>query len=562
MTKKLILYLCLHLAAISAIAQSYPTNYFSHPLHLPVSIAGDFAEIRPNHFHSGLDLRTDGKEGEPVYAPADGYVSRINISAWGGGKVLYITHPNGYRTVYMHLSAFCGETAKFVRNYQYTNHLYAFDIELPKDSIKVRKGEVVALTGNSGGSTGPHLHYEIRYAENDQPINPFYFGIQYSDPIAPTIKAIKIYPADQGTLINGKHAELRVAGEQVVRVAGRFYVGIYTYDQMEPESKNKNGVEKIELYVDDCLFFRYHVPTFLFEDTRVVNALIDYPQFQLNREYFIITRHLRGVHANFSTALRNNGYLWFRDGKQHTLEYRVSDYKGNTSRSKVIVRSDTVTAALPQSSILAAGEPIAYFKKFTLQRPGFKAELKANTVYDNDQVLYAVDSTSGSLAPIHRISLRRNPLPPHQSFTVTLPVPSTIPEKLRQKLTVVCINGKTTAACSTVQKGSELEATTRSFGGFSIQLDTVPPTVKPLNFKSGTYLSHSKLNVKIADNLTGVVSYGCYINGEWQLAEHDGKTSSLTVDASHLRKGTNKVVFILSDAVGNRTEEEFKLLKK
>ena len=165
----------------------FPTNYFKHPIQLPVSMSGDFGEIRSNHFHSGLDLRTGGKEGIKVYAPADGYVSRINISAYGGGKVLYITHPNGYKTVYMHLSAFCGDIGKVVRRYQYEHQTFTMDINLSPDSLPVKQGQLVALTGNTGGSGGPHLHYEIRYAENDQPINPLYFGVPYSDPITPTI---------------------------------------------------------------------------------------------------------------------------------------------------------------------------------------------------------------------------------------------------------------------------------------------------------------------------------------------------------------------------------------
>ena len=540
-------------------------------------MSGGFAEIRPNHFHSGLDIRTGGKEGERVYAPNDGYVSRINISAWGGGKVLYITHPDGFRTVYMHLSEFCGEIGRFVHNYQYAHHTFAFDIELPKDSIRVTKGQLVALTGNTGGSAGPHLHYEIRYAENDQTINPLYFGLPYSDPIAPTIENIKLYPADSRTLICGSNSEYFLSRKSkngkksswtsdTIPVAGRFYTGIYTYDGHETGSASKNGVDRIELYIDGHLFHRYTVPTFMFEETRAINAIIDYPQYQRNRHYYILSRRLRGDRNNFSTALRDNGYIFFDDGKVHRLEYRVSDHKGNTSRRQFFVRD--VSSAKPASEtnssefLQPTGEPITYYKRFAMQKPGFKVEMQPYTIYDNDQLTYFSAKDAASLSPVHRIALRRHPLPPHQSFDVTIAIPSNITDSLVSKLTIVCINGNKASALPTRREGSNLSAPTRSFGGFALRADTVPPTIKPTNFSDGKPFVGKQLIVKIGDNLTGIVAYECYINGQWQLAEHDGKISSLTVSASHLQRGTNRVIFRLTDAVGNSTEQSYTLTFK
>jgi len=557
-------------------------NYTALPIRLELSLAGGFAEIRSNHFHSGLDIRTGGKEGEPVYAPADGYVSRINISAWGGGKVLYITHPDGYRTVYMHLSAFCGKIGEFVKNYQYSNHTFAFDIDLPADSIRVCKGQMIALTGNTGGSAGPHLHYEIRLAHNDQPINPLYFGLKYNDNIAPTIAGIKLYPANSTATINNRNAVYNAYPTTVattkkgsknkhktnpktdsITVSGPFYAGIYTYDQMEPLSHNKNGVEKIELLVDGELFFRYQVPTFLFEETRIVNALIDYPHYLRTREYFILTRHLHGDRNNFSTAYRNNGYIQFDDNAIHTLLYRVSDYKGNVTTRQIQIKSTPFdTSNVAHNTFLAEGEPITYYKRFKLIRPEFSMYAEPYTVYENDQLVYIRKKNQGFLTDIHHITLKKNPLPPHQSITVEIDIPAIIPYVLRDKLTVVCTNGKKVSACATTRQGDKLKAVSRTFGGFAIQVDTIPPQLTPLNFKNNQQITSNKIKVKISDNLTGVISYHCEVNGQWQLAEHDGKTASLTVEASHLRRGNNTVKFSLSDAVGNTTIKEFTLHRK
>ncbi|MCR4816069.1 MAG: M23 family metallopeptidase [Bacteroidales bacterium] len=579
--KRLVLYILL-LVRLVATAQTdsslfggvfrvHSKNYTALPVRLPLSLSGGFAEIRSNHFHSGLDIRTGGKEGERIYAPADGYVSRINISAWGGGKVLYITHPDGYRTVYMHLSQFCGEIGRFVHDYQYSHHLFAFDIDLPKDSIRVTKGQLIALSGNTGGSAGPHLHYEIRLAENDQTINPLLFGIPYNDPIAPTIAGIKLYPSDVSTTINGSHNELKIYPKgkntkisDTIEVSGRFYTGIYTYDQMEPGSSSKNGVFRIELYVDGTLFHRYQVPTFMFEETRAINAIIDYPHYQRSREYYILSRHLRGDRNNFSIALRDNGHIFLRDGKVHRLEYRVSDHKGNISRHSFYVRTLPLPSddTLSEPSILQGDtEPVTYFKQFRLQRPSFSVGIKPYTVYDNDLLIYRSTPDPAGLSRQHHITLKRHPLPPHQSFDLAITIPESIPSSLLDKLTLVCINGKNVSALSTSRDGDHLRASSRSFGAFAIRLDTVAPTVRPVNFAEGKAIKGSRITVKIADNLTGIVSYSCHINGQWQLAEHDGKSATLNVDASHLRKGRNNVTFRITDAVGNSIEQTWTILK-
>ena len=542
-------------------------DYSVLPVRLPLLMAGSFAEIRPNHFHSGLDIKTDSKEGERVYAPNDGYVSRINISAWGGGKVLYITHPDGYRTVYMHLSQFCGAIGQFVHDYQYSNHTYAFDIELPKDSIRVSKGQLIALTGNTGGSAGPHLHYEIRLAENDQPINPLLFGLEYTDLIAPTIAGIKIYPASDNATIDGKSGTFTLLSKQLplydtLTVSGRFYTGIYTYDQHEPGSRNKNGIHRIELYIDDTLFYVYTIPTFVFDETRAINAIIDYPHYQRTREYYIISRHLRGDRNNFSTAYRNNGYIHFDDNKIHQIRYRAIDHKGNYAQQTLYLRSVPSQSTTDQANtpaITATGEPITYFKHFRLEREGFTASIRPYTVYENDMLSYRRTKDNLSVSDRHHINLVKHPLPPHQSFDIQMDIPQGIGSEELDKMTIVCINGKNVSALPTTVEGNKLCAQTRSFGAFAIRLDTVPPTLKAVNFSNNKTLKSNRITVKISDNLTGIVSYSCHINGEWQVAEHDGKTATLSVDARHLRKGTNRITFRLTDAAGNATEQTWKI---
>lgn len=552
----------------------FPKDYFSSPLRRPLAFSASFAELRPNHFHSGMDIRIGNKEGEAVYAPADGYVSRINISPWGGGQVLYITHPNGYCTVYMHLLDFAGEIGEWVRSYQYSHHVYAFDAS-PDDTIRVKKGQLIAHAGNSGSSGGPHLHYDIRYAHNDQPINPLYFGLPYQDNIEPIIRDIKVYPADDGAKINGRQAPISLLGStnakkgqrrtpwlDTLTVSGRFYTGIYATD-ISQGSPGKNGVERIELYVDDSLFFRYSIPTFLFEETRAINAILDYPEYLRSRRTFVVTRQLPGNHNSWCQSSNGNGNLSFAAGTKHKLTYVALDYKGNSaSRTfwiKALAAPVLKDAAGHVPGIDHHGIAVSYFKRNDIGKPGFRLVMEEGTIYDNDLLLYSVAPHARLLSSVHNIRLQRNDLPPHKSMCIYMPVPPVKDTALRNKMVIVSINGMRMNALATSRQDDMLIGSARDFGSFGIALDTIAPSLTPVNLRSGgRYAKGTVWQIKVSDNLSGVATYHCYVNGSWVLSRYDGKTAALYIDPSAaLHGGTNSVGIILTDAVGNKTEQTY-----
>lgn len=547
-----------------------PQDYFIHPVKLPLSLSATFGEIRSNHFHGGLDIRVGGKIGEPVYAAADGYVSRIKITPYGGGKHIYITHPNGLRTVYMHLNDYCGDLKTFVRDYQYKHRVFAFDIDLPPDSIPVSQGQLIAHAGNTGSSGGPHLHYEIRYADNDQPINPLYFGIEYNDPLPPTIVNIKLYPADTTTLIDGKSEEWvatsrRRQGKRYISVTldsatvqGRFYTGIYTYDMSEKSGRH-NGVERIELYVDGELFSTYSVPTYIYEETRSINTHIDYPQYLKNKEYYILSRVLPGVRYPKTITVRGDGYLCFYDNAHHTLEYRVYDYKGNVAKRTLSLRSvmpqagpvATHTSAIPDNL------KVSYLKPYRLDTLAFRASLSSRTLYADDYFDFKRWNKNGYIGPVFSFKPHNNPYPPAQTYTIAIRIPASL-QVPRNKLTIAMV-GKNPSACETRHNSGWLEADVRAFGAYSIVADTVSPTVKPLNFKSGMVFTGNELKIKITDDLSGINTYNCYINNRWVLAEYDPKVASIIINAKSLKKGANEFTVKITDAVGNLTEETYNI---
>src|SRR5574344_1846744 len=280
-SKRLVLTLLFFFSFQGLFAQiNYPKGYFSSPMNIPLSAAGYFAELRGDHFHSGMDLRTNGKEGQCVLAPADGYVSRIKIQAFGGGKNLYLTHPNGYTTVYMHLQRYCKAIEDFVKAYQTSHNTYEFDTKVTEGLLAFKQGDTIAISGNTGASGGPHLHYEIRNTQTEHTINPQLFGLQMIDTIAPKIYNIEIVPWKEGSKVafsdqrkifsisESKTSPYPLLCEgDTVKVTGRVYLGLLAFDKMI--SKNdRNGVYCSQVFVDDSLFWPLKLAEISFAATR------------------------------------------------------------------------------------------------------------------------------------------------------------------------------------------------------------------------------------------------------------------------------------------------------
>lgn len=557
-------------------AASLPRDYFINPMNIPMSMSATFGEIRANHFHGGLDLRVGGEVGEPVYAAAEGYVSRIKVSPWGGGKHIYITHPNGLRTVYMHLDGYAGDLAKFVHDYQYSHRLFAFDVDLPVDSIKVDKGQLIGYAGNTGSSGGPHLHYEIRFADNDQPINPLYFGMDYTDPVKPTIANIKLYPADGGTLIDGQPREWTMTTSRRVKkryvsvttdsvtVAGRFYAGIYAYDMSE-EGQRKNGVDRIELYVDGDLFAIYSVPSYIYEETRAINAQIDYARYQKTKEYYVITRQLPGIRYPKVTAASDSGYLCFNDNTLHKLEFRVSDYKGNVTKQTLKVRSRHQSAVTEKQAVASqtithsGNHAIKFSSPFHFDTAGFRLSIKPYTLYADDELVFRIlQRKPGFYGNVYTIYPRKYNYPPNFVYTIELPVPRGVRVN-HSKLLICSVAGNKSSAVETRLENGVLKADVKYFGSFTVAADTIPPEVKPSNFTDGANVTKKEVRLKITDDFSGIGTYNCYLDGRWVLAEYDPKVAALIVSSKLLKKGRNILKVKITDAVGNLTEKQYVL---
>lgn len=537
--------------------QKYPLVDFRSPLDIvPPALAGSFGELRANHFHSGMDYRTNQREGYPVYAIADGYVSRLRVQNSGFGLAVYLTHPNGYTSVYGHLSRFNPKIGQQVKALQYQKKSYEID-EFPGSTlIPVRKGDVIAYTGNTGSSGGPHLHFEIRDSKTEATINPQLFGFEIPDNIPPVIYSMYVYRLNQKPFneltpkqyfqVVGGNGNYRLNNVSTINLSGEVGFGIISTDKHNGAS-GTNGVYSIELEMDGKTIFTSALERFKFENSKAINSHIDYPTFINTRKSiqksFVDPGNPLGIYSN----LVNNGRIDFNDGKLHQLKYIITDGKGNKSILQFKVQSDE--KAVIKTPEQALGTPYSYSNLNEFNQPDVKVILPKGTLYNdlNFQYKTLAKPAGNAYSAIHQIHNNLTPL--HLGFELWIKADSSL-DKYKEKALIVSKNG---ASQGGAFDNGYVKANPRNFGSFYIAIDTIPPTLTPLNISDGKNMAGiSKMSFKLRDNLSGLKSFNGYVDGKWILMEFDAKTASLwhTFDGS-IAPGKHSLEVIVTDMKGN-----------
>lgn len=540
-----------------ALAQELPQGYFRNPLASDIGLSATFAEFRTGHFHAGIDMRTGGAVDQPVYAAADGYVAKVSISPWGGGKILYIKHPNGYTSVYMHLNGYAGAIGKAVLKEQYAQRSYSITKLFGPNELPVKKGQLVARSGNTGGSGGPHLHFEVRQGgmadlhTHATTINPLLFGLPYRDGIDPTIRGVRVYPEGGEPFEVGK--------DNTVTVGGPFHLGIYATDAAEG-STAKNGPDRVEVLLDGTPFFTYTTERFPLDSSRMVNALLDYPHYARTRQPYLLTRALPGAEGPWIPQRMGDGIFRLRPGSTHHIGIRAFDIKGNVAeRTLTVTTSPSQTGQTSRTSQTGpTSHSVKYNHPFNLQQSTFGIQLPAFTLYADDRLEC---SASGTMV---KVNPTVNEIPPHVAYT--LGIRGSLPGVPADKTVIVLVTRKPGSVKHTAHKTTHADgwhkAQVRDWGEFTLAADTTAPTVRAVNFSEGKPLKTNTLKVKISDNLAGIETYHCYLNGQWVLAEYDGKTATLVLDsAGKLKAGPNRLRVVVTDGTGNTTDLTWNLTK-
>ena len=535
---------CLH-----SQTESFPL--YPNPVKIPVYLSATFAEIRTNAFHAGVDIRTQGVEGKEVFAVADGYVSRIGVSPFGYGKVLYITHDDGFTSVYAHLSKFNKKIADFVKMKQYENKSFSQNILLEEDMFPIKRGDFLGFTGNSGGSGGPHLHYEIRYTDTQEPVNPLFFGLKIKDNIKPCIKGLAIYPLEN-SIVNGSTSPFYTYSldNPSFEVGGDIAFGINVFDQADG-SNNKNGPYSIELFADEKLIFSITSYKYSYSETRYVNSLIDYSYFINNKERFIRTEI--DEFNKLSVYDVKDGIVAVNQGDTLNMKYVVKDYNNNVSILPFTLIG-VESPEIEQNNILPnLSYDIFDGKSCDINLNGFEAHIPKNAFYRDVTLSVSKIDTIQNIFSDYAYRLGSDEIPLHKKIKIRIKVAEEFVDDTLLYVASVDKNGKL-SYLGNKYNDDFIEAQTNVLGTYLIAKDDIKPAIKPLNFKSiGLITDNWSLRLEIEDKESGIDKYEMLVNGEWVLAEYDAKNKLLIYQIdNHIKKGHNTLEVIVTDMLGNK----------
>ncbi len=549
---------------------------FIPPLDIPLYLTGTFGELRSEHFHAGIDLKTQEETGKPVFSIDEGYVVRVKVQENGYGKALYINHPGGITSVYAHLDKFMDDIAAYVKEKQYEHQTFEIDLFPDASRFVFNKGEIIGLSGNTGGSLGPHLHFELRETNSEKPIDPMKYYRDFKDNIKPGIRNIAFYPVSKQSLVNHRNDKLIITPayhegefhiEDTILVSGKFGIGVETYDYMN-ETNNRYGVKSIKLFSDSVLYFHQQMEKFSFYETRYINSLVDYEEKV--KQNLHIQKLFIEPNNQLSTYkyAANNGHLFYNDHQMHKIRIEINDFLSNQTFIELYIRSmehhphQHNRKPSPIDKIMPYQQPNSY------KNPMVQVEFPAGCFYDTlyfDYELKEMPSNNQYASPVHLI---HNPYTPvHKSYVLKIK-PENLPEYLYPKTFIAYIDGeadnKYEYAGSDIEHGF-LTAKPRKLGEFALMVDTISPEIKPLNITENQDMSQEDtIWFRITDDLSGISTYEGRIDGEWVLFEYDPKNDLLFYAFDENRLQINKdheLVLKASDQLENTSAFSIKFFK-
>jgi hypothetical protein len=560
----IIITLWLHSVAFAQ--QHYPQNYFRSPLDIPLVLSGSFGELRSNHFHSGIDIKTQGVTGKAVYAAADGYVSRIKVSPYGYGNALYITHPNGYVSVYAHLDRYNDSIAGIIKWVQYKRKSFAVDYYPAKGNIKVHKGQLIAYSGNSGSSGGPHLHFEIRKASNAHPINPFLFGISVPDHQYPRISKLAVYDYYSPVYQKRQEYPLKQSGKKVwapghdtIYTHESFYVGVVSIDRMDG-ANNKNGLYMLRFYMDSSLYFTFKADQISFDEKRYINSYIDYEAYMDKKIKFQRTLIQANNHLSNTRGAVNRGIFVLPDDKAHQIRVEALDYAGQKSSLVFYVKKNRHEQPVLEN----ANARIFQWDHNNIYRTEHLVfSIPKGALYDN--IDFSASEEENPFTPysaLYHVHKESEPL--HKYCSISIKADSALTSDLQAK---ACIVSLTKNDDFYYEGGSYkdgfVSTKTRSFGRYLIAVDTLAPLIKNYNvYPNKNITRQANIAFKVSDDLSGIDRYDAYIDGQWVLLEYDPKKNRMfyRID-QHFPQGKHEFKIVLTDSKGNRAERKLNLIR-
>lgn len=533
--------------------QEYPQDYFISPLDIPLDVSGSFGELRSNHFHAGLDLKTKGVEGLPVIAVADGYVSRIKIATFGYGKAIYVNHPNGYTTVYGHLQRANAKIEETINKRHYSEKSFEIEMFFKPSELPVKKGEIIAFSGNSGGSGGPHLHFEFRDTKTENIINPLLFGFDkyVIDKFKPKVNNIMVYPINDTVAINDefKAQTLYLSnsddGNYVankITSNGAIGFSVNTYDNMT-NPYNRNGIYKVSAFVNGVPYFSYKFDTFSFDESKHINYFLDYHKFKNSGQRFQKTFKNKEYPLSIVNQNTKDGILKVQPMSSYTYKIVIEDFSKNTSTIEIPIVYK-ISSAL-KSEVESSTKKIKVSNDYIFEEQNWTINFTPDTFYEDFKMKMKVSNDT--------LYLHEDEIPVKNSFTISYDM-SSLANEIKSKSFIAYLDGKKIDYVRSYIKGNTINAKIKKLGNYKVMQDTTPPKIYGINFSEGkTIDSYTTIAIKISDDLSGIDTYNAYLNGNWILMEYDYKTNKLVHNFSDniYVKGKNDFKLVVTDEMNN-----------
>lgn len=595
----------------------YPQGYFRDPLNIPMSLAANFGELRSNHYHMGLDIRTQKKENLPVLAAADGVVVRVVIEPFGFGQAIYLQHPNGFTTVYAHLNEFFPALASYVHQQQYKAEAWQMTINIPPGLFPVKKGSLIAYSGNRGGSQGPHLHFEIRRTSDDTNLNPLLFGLPVPDNTPPVIQRLAVYDRTRSLYqqfplsfpVHRTGAPSSAAGLKPPTTAGSTSPATYflasglitvTTPQVslalsafdtQTGSANPNGIYRATLYDNDQPLLGFQMDKISYNDTRNINAHVDYKTRATGGPFLQHLSLLPGYTppsiywsagrpaTASSTGGRpsSDGVIDLGNGAVHSIRIDVQDAYGNTSQLKCQLQYQPSPAARKYSPDSNPGKQF-----YTGMLDGYETTdcafyIGEKSLYDSVFIAYKTSgypgvgiSLPGAVSAVHTIGAPYIPLQepllvrlrPNQPGVALLGTE-------RNKVVMVRFEGKVRDVMKPEWKDGWASARFREFGNFQLVEDNEPPVITLLGLQNGARLNKSsRIAFTVKDNLGAIRNFRAELdpaadgrNGKWLCFSNDKGAAFIYKPDEHCPPGNHRLKVTVEDVAGNRTTKEYNFIR-
>lgn len=520
---------------------------FHTPIDAPFDLSGTFGEFR-SRFHTGIDFKSRGVQGQKIFSIEDGYVSRIEVNNYGYGKVIYIDHLNGFTSVYAHLKNFSPELDEYIKSELYKSKRNSIK-KFPKtNQLRINKGEVIGYSGNTGRSFGPHLHFEIRDTKSQDAINPLMFNYSYKDDERPIIRGLYIINENNSLVRNSPiRKKVKKINDSTYTVDdfeynGKIGIGLDIYDIQYKNLYNQNGVYKVELFIDSILKYSYKMDKIKFSENHYKKIMYDYLSLAQKNKKVLKIYTPRNSDLSFLKNNKFNGIINSDSIRDNSLLVRVSDWNGNSSSIKFNLKAnDSISRRSSYNGI-----EILTNQNYTLNKNSSIIEIGKNTFYDD--LLMNISYQSDTL------NLGKEKDPFRSSIRIKLPHKISDTLELRQSFVGKIINGKISYISSKKNK-SYIYANTSSLGEYIISKDTLKPDIKPINFKNNSNIKvKNTLKLRLKDDLSGIKNYSSYFNGNWALFEYEPKSNMIFHNLSDgiIKDGENKLIIKYEDGVGNK----------